>query len=99
MSISRTLLLALVASPFLSIQALTIKRRDATPALPYDPNTTQYCTWWIDYDGFTECEVMLEENWTNLVDFRRWVSPFLFQISSKLLIPSRTPASARIALA
>jgi hypothetical protein len=73
MAITRNLLLALVAFPFLSVRALSIRRRDVTPNLPYDPNTSKDCTWWVDYDGSQACEAMLENELTNLADFRRWV--------------------------
>lgn len=46
---------------------------DAKPNLPYDPNTTSYCTWWIDYNGSDACKDILASNWIELVDFRRWV--------------------------
>ncbi|KAF2030399.1 hypothetical protein EK21DRAFT_40677, partial [Setomelanomma holmii] len=44
----------------------------STPNLPYDPNTTTQCTWWIDYDSAQACDALLADQWTNLVDFRRW---------------------------
>ncbi|KAL4862725.1 hypothetical protein BDV12DRAFT_207026 [Aspergillus spectabilis] len=34
-------------------------RRDDTPQLPYDPDTTPYCTWWIDNDGSSSCTEIL----------------------------------------
>ncbi|KAG9191335.1 hypothetical protein G6011_09423 [Alternaria panax] len=72
MSFSKTLLFILAASSSLSSHAFTIERRDGTPGLPYDENTTKECTWWIDYDGSLSCAPMLEDNFTNLQDFRRW---------------------------
>ncbi|KAF2261556.1 hypothetical protein CC78DRAFT_470029 [Lojkania enalia] len=44
---------------------------DANPNGPVDPNTTTYCTWWIDYNGET-CDNILSQNWITIDDFRRW---------------------------
>jgi len=75
MLLSKTVLLAFATSPFLSCYALTVHRRDSTPKFPYAANTSKDCTWWVDYDGSKACEQLLEAEWTNLEDFRRWVSP------------------------
>ena len=84
MSFSKNLLLALAVSPLLSSHALTIQRRDGKPNLSYDHNTTKDCTWWVDYDGSQVCAQILQDNLTNLVDFRRWVNP-----SSRMLKVSK----------
>lgn len=60
-----------------SIQALTTERRDGRPKFPYDDNTTVSCSHWVDYDGAQQCTQMLDENWTNLDDFSRWVRHYL----------------------
>jgi hypothetical protein len=58
-------------------------RRDDTPQLPFDPDTTEYCTWWIDNDGSSSCREILSDWIISLDDFRRWVSP-PFKISYEL---------------
>ncbi|KAF2473993.1 uncharacterized protein BDR25DRAFT_386910 [Lindgomyces ingoldianus] len=47
-------------------------RRDEKPALPFDPNTTPYCTWWYDNDGSIPCSQMPALWVISLDDFRRW---------------------------
>ncbi|CBF71205.1 hypothetical protein AN6664.2 [Aspergillus nidulans FGSC A4] len=47
-------------------------RRVDTPQLPFDPNTTPYCTWWIDNDGSSSCSDILSDWIISLDDFRRW---------------------------
>lgn len=74
MSLSKTLILALTASISLLADAASIRQRGAKPTLPYDENTSSYCTWWVDYDGSIDCATMLADNWAELPDFRRWVS-------------------------
>ena len=49
-------------------------RRDETPQLPYDPNTTQYCSWWWDNDGSVPCADIPAAWGITLADFQRWVS-------------------------
>lgn len=49
-------------------------RRDgSSPSLTYDPNTTSYCTWWVDLTTAKTCSTLLSENAIDLVSFRRWV--------------------------
>jgi hypothetical protein len=48
-------------------------RRDDIPKFPYDPNTTPYCTWWMDNDGSTNCQDIPDFWAISLDDFRRWV--------------------------
>jgi hypothetical protein len=48
--------------------------RGEEPGLTYDPNTTPYCTWWVDLTSNTACSTILSENAINLDTFRRWVS-------------------------
>lgn len=74
---ARNLLLALVASPNLFSQALTIQRQDPNPDFPYDDNTSKNCTWWADYEGTQDCAQMLVDNWATLADFRWWVKQHL----------------------
>lgn len=50
-----------------------LKARGDTPANPYDPNTSEYCTWWVDYNEVIPCSQLLENNFATLEDFRRWV--------------------------
>ncbi|KAL3486232.1 hypothetical protein BJX62DRAFT_228928 [Aspergillus germanicus] len=47
-------------------------RRDDTPQLPFDPNTTPYCTSWVDNDGSSSCSDILSDWIISLEDFRRW---------------------------
>ncbi|KAK1688370.1 hypothetical protein BDP55DRAFT_692457 [Colletotrichum godetiae] len=48
-------------------------RRDgSSPSLTYDPNTTTYCTWWVDLTAAKTCSALLSENAIDLVSFRRW---------------------------
>jgi hypothetical protein len=49
-------------------------RRDETPSMPYDPDTTSYCTWWWDNDGSIACNDIPSAWGITLADFRRWVS-------------------------
>ncbi|KAF1993330.1 carbohydrate-binding module family 50 protein [Amniculicola lignicola CBS 123094] len=44
--------------------------RGDTPTLPYDPSASKYCTYWVDYTGKETCEVLLEDNFVTLADFR-----------------------------
>ena len=48
-------------------------RSGKTPSLAFDPATTSYCSWWIDYDGSMTCQEVLDDNWIELDAFRRWV--------------------------
>ncbi|KAF2853483.1 carbohydrate-binding module family 50 protein [Plenodomus tracheiphilus IPT5] len=46
-----------------SVDASPILARDSpTPGLPFDPNTTKYCTWWADLTTATACPAFLDEN-------------------------------------
>lgn len=64
---SRNLLLGLVA-------AIGV-RAGQKPSNPFDPNTTPYCTWWVDYNEAIPCEQVVEDEYvTSLADFVRWVS-------------------------
>ncbi|KAL4879468.1 hypothetical protein BJY04DRAFT_220064 [Aspergillus karnatakaensis] len=55
-----------VASPI--IQLLN----SPTPNLPYDPNTSEYCSWWWDNDGTASCPEVLDQNFISIDDFIRW---------------------------
>ncbi|KAK4096007.1 carbohydrate-binding module family 50 protein, partial [Parathielavia hyrcaniae] len=46
--------------------------RDAVLSLTYDPNTTTYCTWWVDLTTPVACSTILSENAITLETFRRW---------------------------
>ncbi|KAF1973232.1 hypothetical protein BU23DRAFT_533807 [Bimuria novae-zelandiae CBS 107.79] len=46
--------------------------RGPDPSLPSDPNTSQYCSWWLDLDTATDCSALLKENFLTLEEFRRW---------------------------
>ncbi|KAF2004067.1 carbohydrate-binding module family 50 protein [Amniculicola lignicola CBS 123094] len=47
-------------------------KRDETPGLPFDPNTSKYCTWWYDNDGSVSCSGMPGAWGMSLADFLRW---------------------------
>jgi len=49
-------------------------RDGSTPSLPYDPNTSSFCVWWIDLSSPTDCSLIASENFISLTQFRRWVS-------------------------
>jgi hypothetical protein len=54
-----------------------VAARDGTsPALPYDPNTASYCSWWVDLTAATDCAQFVNDNYITLDDFRRWVSTY-----------------------
>lgn len=64
--LSRVLLLGLVA-------AVRVQADGDSPSNPVHPGTTEYCTWWIDYDEAIPCSQILDEEWVDLEDFVRWV--------------------------
>ncbi|KAL2814000.1 hypothetical protein BJX63DRAFT_442661 [Aspergillus granulosus] len=43
-----------------------------TPQLSYNPDTTLYCTWWIDNDVSSSCRDILSDWIISLEDFRCW---------------------------
>ncbi|KAL1954011.1 hypothetical protein VTO42DRAFT_1832 [Malbranchea cinnamomea] len=43
-----------------------------SPNLPFDPNTTEYCTYWYDNNGGLTCEQVVMNNFITLEDFIRW---------------------------
>ncbi|KAL2138638.1 hypothetical protein VTI28DRAFT_6482 [Corynascus sepedonium] len=50
-----------------------LQARDGpSPSLPYDPNTTEYCSWWVDLTSAVSCPTLLSENFISLDEFRRW---------------------------
>jgi hypothetical protein len=51
-----------------------ISRDGPTPSLSFDPNTSQYCSWWLDVSVEYACSALLEDNYISLEEFRRWVS-------------------------
>lgn len=53
--------------------ARILPRDGRFPALPYADDTTKYCVWWLDYESVGSCVDMLEANYINLEEFRRWV--------------------------
>ncbi|KAL3452698.1 hypothetical protein BJX65DRAFT_302607 [Aspergillus insuetus] len=72
MSAKRSIFLAAVLGASTGLAARGYVRRDNTPELPYDPDTTPYCTWWIDNDGSSSCRHILSDWRISLNDFRRW---------------------------
>ncbi|KAM0559700.1 hypothetical protein ACHAPJ_004224 [Fusarium lateritium] len=47
-------------------------RRDATPKNPHDDKTTEYCTWWVDYNEKISCDALLKDNQIDIKKFKRW---------------------------
>ncbi|KAL4863495.1 hypothetical protein BDV12DRAFT_202033 [Aspergillus spectabilis] len=47
-------------------------KNSPTPNLPFDPDTTGYCSWWWDNDGSVSCEELSEMYFFELDDFLRW---------------------------
>ncbi|KAI1810267.1 LysM domain-containing protein [Poronia punctata] len=43
-----------------------------SPSLSYDPNTSKYCSWWVDITSTPSCSVILENNFISLQEFIRW---------------------------
>jgi len=69
------LLIAGLAEAAVDVAGGGLARRDGTaPALPHDPNTTPYCTWWTDLTEATPCSSLLSSNFITLEEFLRWVS-------------------------
>jgi hypothetical protein len=71
MSTKRSIFLASVLGVSMSLTTRGYVRRDDTPQLPYGPETTPYCTWWIDNDGSSSCQDILSTWLIPLNDFRR----------------------------
>ena len=45
-----------------------------TPSLPYDPNTSPYCSYWVDYtDSRLTCDRIPSQWNIAKADFLRWV--------------------------
>ncbi|KAH7143396.1 hypothetical protein EDB81DRAFT_884012 [Dactylonectria macrodidyma] len=49
-----------------------LQRRGATPSYPYDEKTTEYCSWWHDYDDKISCDDLLWDNQIDIEQFKRW---------------------------
>ncbi|KAK3312922.1 hypothetical protein B0H66DRAFT_644063 [Apodospora peruviana] len=70
MSLAGALLLAL---PLVGASSVPLRARDGdTPSLPTDPNSTKYCSWWVDNEGSETCEGLLSVWGISITDFRRW---------------------------
>ncbi|OHW95300.1 LysM domain-containing protein [Colletotrichum incanum] len=54
-----------------SVRALQA-RDGPSPALPYAPDTSTYCSWWVDVRAATTCDAIVSENFITLEQFRRW---------------------------
>ncbi|KAK4137748.1 carbohydrate-binding module family 50 protein [Trichocladium antarcticum] len=70
-----TLVLAsgLIAAVAAGRSARVLKARDGpSPSLPHDPNTSSYCSWWVDINSATSCDALIAENWITMADLRRW---------------------------
>jgi hypothetical protein len=71
--LANTFFLVTFASTLFSSSLASASRRDEKPLLPYDPNTTESCTWWFENDGSVACDDMPAAWAITLADFRRWV--------------------------
>ncbi|KAG9199588.1 hypothetical protein G6514_008350 [Epicoccum nigrum] len=70
--LANSLLFATFASSLFSSSLASNSKRDEQPLLPYDPNTTEYCTWWYENDGSVACNDMPATWAITLEAFRRW---------------------------
>ncbi|KAJ4201450.1 hypothetical protein NW759_015637 [Fusarium solani] len=62
-----------LAAAVANVASLPLHAREGNePGLPHDDATTSYCSWWADYDGSQTCKELLDWNWIELEDFRRW---------------------------
>ncbi|RSL51422.1 hypothetical protein CEP51_015207 [Fusarium floridanum] len=71
----QSIIIFLLGSSQLALGATIHKpheRRGATPSYPRDDNTTEYCTWWHDYDDKISCDELLSDNMIDIDQFRRW---------------------------
>ncbi|KAH7310814.1 hypothetical protein B0I35DRAFT_358276 [Stachybotrys elegans] len=46
--------------------------RGARPVFPFDPNTTPYCSWWLDNTGTQACQEIPDWWAITMEDFLRW---------------------------
>jgi len=58
----------------LAAAATCVVARSPTPRFPYDPDTSPYCSWWLNYEGNQSCDDILDSSWITIEEFRRWVS-------------------------
>lgn len=90
---SKVLLLgaALSSIPFTLALPNSYNRRGMDPTLPHDPNTTEYCTWWIDNNGSMSCKDIPDTWAISMDDFVRWVSTLQSFFKSVTKVSYRTP--------
>lgn len=62
-----------------------VARDGSSPALPFDPNTTSFCTWWVDLTAPATCASVISENAITLEQFQRW-NPSLASSCSTLQV-------------
>ena len=43
------------------------------PKYHYDPDTTRYCSWWVDNEGTWTCDRIETELEVSMIDFQQWV--------------------------
>ncbi|KAF6829222.1 LysM domain-containing protein [Colletotrichum musicola] len=70
-----TLLLAggLLSPVAASRSARALQARDGpSPALPYAPGTSTYCSWWVDIRSSTTCDAIVKDNFITLEQLKRW---------------------------
>lgn len=73
-SLDRLLLGTSVLNAALVLGAPHLVERDgSSPSLLFDPNTTKYCSWWVELTSERDCSPLLEQNFITLEDFCRWI--------------------------
>ncbi|KAJ6789644.1 hypothetical protein PWT90_08276 [Aphanocladium album] len=59
----------------LSLMAAVVLADGPTPAYKTDPNTTKYCSFWLDNDGSTSCKSAVDDYVVgDFADFLRWTA-------------------------
>ncbi|KAJ4007743.1 hypothetical protein NW766_009546 [Fusarium irregulare] len=48
------------------------RRAGSNPGLPHDEKTTEFCTWWLDYNEAMPCNNILQGNQITIQQFKRW---------------------------
>ncbi|KAF6803880.1 LysM domain-containing protein [Colletotrichum sojae] len=53
--------------------ARALQARDGpSPALPYGPGTSTYCSWWVDVRSSTTCDAIVKDNFITLEQLKCW---------------------------
>jgi len=77
--LSVLLCLATAGYGLCSVSGQRLHARGTVPKLPTDPNTTKYCSYWLDNtDSNLKCEQTPGRWGISMSDFLRWVSDFFY---------------------